>query len=173
MCTVSIVPRPDGFRLACNRDERIDRPLALEPAEYRLGRRSAVFPVDPQSGGTWIGCNDAGVTAVILNRSSETAVCAAASTISRGSIVPAVLACSSWAETIECALALNPRVFDPFRLVIVNRRVAAVLSSNRERLSLKLTFLAQPIVFTSSSLGDRLVDGPRRRLFESLMRSAL
>ena len=52
----------------CNRDERRDRRAATPPAVHRLQHRTAIYPVDPVGGGTWIGVNDAGLAAALLNR---------------------------------------------------------------------------------------------------------
>ena len=73
MCTVSVVPLPDGFSLACNRDERSSRPCASEPAAYDLRPRRAIFPRDPVGGGTWMGVNDLGLAVALLNRASARA----------------------------------------------------------------------------------------------------
>jgi hypothetical protein len=47
MCTVTIVPHHDGFRLVCNRDERRDRPAATPPTVHRLQHRTPIYPVVP------------------------------------------------------------------------------------------------------------------------------
>ena len=48
MCTVSIIPGDNGFRLACNRDERRDRAVALTPRAFALAGRRAVHPIDAE-----------------------------------------------------------------------------------------------------------------------------
>src|SRR5437762_13943150 len=68
VCTVSIISPGDGvLRLACNRDELWSRPDALPPRLMHFGQRQAALPIDPQSGGTWMAVNDAGLTCAILN----------------------------------------------------------------------------------------------------------
>lgn len=74
MCTVTVVPSGDGFRLGCNRDERRDRALASLPSVHHLPHRTAIFPVDPLGQGTWVGVNGAGVAAALLNRTIDSAV---------------------------------------------------------------------------------------------------
>ena len=68
MCTVSIVPDGDRFTLMSNRDERRDRAVALQPTVERFGARAAIMPIDPVGGGSWLGVNDAGLVAALLNR---------------------------------------------------------------------------------------------------------
>jgi len=57
MCTVSFLPKPRGFYLAMNRDEKRERFAALAPAIVDLEGQRAVFPTEP-NGGTWISAND-------------------------------------------------------------------------------------------------------------------
>ena len=66
MCTVSFIPRPEGFYLAMNRDESVDRVLALPPAEFRRAGLRCLYPHEP-AGGTWIGANEAGLCLALMN----------------------------------------------------------------------------------------------------------
>ena len=68
MCTLTIVPHEDGFQLGCNRDERLSRPAALPPQVHVAGSLLALFPTDVAGGGTWIGVNERGLVAAVLNR---------------------------------------------------------------------------------------------------------
>lgn len=169
MCTVTIVPTGDGFRLVCNRDERRDRAPALPPAVHYLPHRTAIFPVDPLGPGTWVGVNGAGVAAALLNR---TIVSAApidkSSRRSRGLIIPDLLDCASLTEALDVGAAVSPRDFDRFRLVVTQDSACAVVKSDGVALSAERTKLSRPVMLTSSSLGDAFVEGPRRRLFDWL-----
>jgi transport and Golgi organization protein 2 len=169
MCTVTIVPCDGGFRVACNRDERRDRPPALPPASHACGKRLAVFPVDPVGGGTWIGVNDAGLAATLLNRTrfGDARPIAAQS---RGLIVPRVMAAKCWGEAMLAAGCLDPTLYSPFRLVVVQGSLVGEVVSDGRRLSSTAAPLSGPMLFTSSSLGDALVAEPRRRLFEQMIR---
>jgi len=170
MCTVTIVPYDDGFRLVCNRDERRDRPAARPPARHRLRHTMAIFPVDPAGGGTWVGVNGAGVVAAVLNRHTES--CAPGrnrSLWSRGLIIPRLLDSGSWVDALDMAAKLDPAHFDLFRLVLAQRMVAAVVTSDGRALSVRTMGISRPLMLTSSSLGDAVVEAPRRRLFDRLV----
>lgn len=170
MCTMTIVPCDDGFRLVCNRDERRDRTAATPPCVRRLEHRTAVFPVDPVSGGTWVGVNDAGLAAALLNRTTDSAAAAGNRLLrSRGLIIPTLLDCGSVPDALEIAARLDPAHFDLFRLVVVQRMVAGVLTSDGLTLSVETMEVSRPALLTSSSLGDDVVEAPRRRLFERLV----
>ena len=168
MCTVTIVPAGDGFRLGCNRDERRDRAAASPPALHGLPHRTAIFPVDPVGRGTWVGVNNAGLAAALLNRTIDVAPPVDSPRRSRGLIVPDVLDCASLNDALEMAVALNANDFDRFRLVIVQQATVATLTSDGTTLAVEVTDLTRPLMLTSSSLGDALVEGPRRRLFERM-----
>jgi hypothetical protein len=170
MCTVTIVPSDDGFRLACNRDERRRRAAATPPKVRRLEHRIAVFPVDPVGGGTWVGVNDAGLAAVLLNRTIKSAATTTNRPLrSRGLIIPTLLDWGSVPDALATAARLDPAHFGLFRLIVVQRMVAGVLSSNGLTLSVETMDISRPLMLTSSSLGDDLVEAPRRRLFERLV----
>ena len=168
MCSVTLVPFDDGFSLACNRDERRDRPPAIPPSIHRLTRRRAVYPVDPVAGGSWIGINDVGLTVALLNRTIVPNL-PTDTRLSRGLIVPSLLDRSSLAEALDAANALDVARFNLFRLLLVHGRHGAILSSNGHALALEQIDVTAPHLLTSSSLGDQVVDEPRRRLFERLV----
>ena len=169
MCTVTIVPVGDGFRLACNRDERRDRAPALPPDVHQLTHQTAIFPVDPVGQGTWVGINGAGVVAALLNRTIDSAAPIDKSARrSRGLIIPCLLDCTSLMDALDISAALDPRDFDRFRLVVAQNTAAAIVTSDGVALSVERTKLSRPIMLTCSSLGDALVEGPRRRLFDKV-----
>ena len=169
MCTVTIVPVGDGFHLACNRDERRDRPPALPPAVHSLSRRTAIFPVDPAGPGTWIGVNDTSLAAALLNRSPHSTVpLDTRRRCSRGLIIPYLLECASLTDALQRGATIDPSDFNRFRVAMVQRGMVATLTSDGAALAVEVTDFTRPMMFTSSSLGDELVEKPRRRLFERL-----
>jgi hypothetical protein len=82
VCTVSIIPTPDGYRLVHNRDERRDRALGEPPAWrwFELDgtgggtKIEALAPRDPAAGGTWLATTRSGITAAVLNLNPPRAV---------------------------------------------------------------------------------------------------
>ena len=170
MCTVTVVPREGGVRVLCNRDEQRTRPLALPPRIHDLGERLAVFPMDPQGGGTWIGVNDTGLVVALLNAHPAIRTIGNNATRSRGHIVRELLQCESLRHAIAEAERLDPRAFEPFRIVIVHdNRVAVAASHPPASLRCSERPFDGPLLFTSSSLGDALVGAPRQRLFERMV----
>src|SRR5262245_9808077 len=138
MCTVTIIPVEGGFRLSCNRDERRDRARAEPPVAQTLENRRAVFPVDPVGPGTWVGVNDKGLAAALLNRTSgSTRPCAPRDRRSRGLVVPMLLDCASLEAALEICTTLQVESFAPFRLVVVDRFETAVMTSDGLRRSVE------------------------------------
>ena len=173
MCTVSIVPLDMGVRLVCNRDELKSRPDALAPRVRGLGRRMAIFPIDPTSGGTWVGVNDAGLVLAVLNRStSETREDGGSCARSRGEIIPALLAYDRLLPALDAAREFAAEAFRPFRLVAVQGRMAGLLTTDAGRSSSTHASVHEPLLWASSSLGDDLVERPRALLFEQLVADA-
>src|SRR5262249_56140236 len=70
MCTLVILRRP-GHRwpvlIGANRDEMIDRP-SKPPGRHWADRPELVAGLDVFAGGSWLGGNDWGVAAAVLNR---------------------------------------------------------------------------------------------------------
>jgi hypothetical protein len=169
VCTVSIVPGASGFRMVCNRDELRTRPVALPPRLHRTQSVTAVWPVDPKSGGTWVAANDAGLAVALLNRTAPAGHWRSAPGVSRGTIIPRLSASTSLSDALDRALALRIGEMDAFTLVVVEGSSVGTVTSIGGRLSLRTVRLRAPVVFTSSSLGDCVVQEPRSKLFQRLV----
>lgn len=119
MCTLSWLPEPDGFVLYFNRDERHTRAPAHPPALSHHAGMARLAPTDGDFGGTWIGVNERGVAAAILNRYEDTPVNASDGQVSRGLLLASLLAEPSAARLI--ARVAEERVADyrPFTICAV------------------------------------------------------
>jgi len=68
MCTVVFIPLTGGgYLLGHNRDESVRRPRGIEPRLWVESGRPFLSPRDPEGNGSWIGVNETGLTACILN----------------------------------------------------------------------------------------------------------
>jgi uncharacterized protein with NRDE domain len=167
MCTVSIVNLPGNLlRIAINRDEQHTRPAALPPQMQIFGEHRAILPIDRGAGGTWAAVSDAGLAMVLLNRNLGTSTAARKS---RGLIIPSLLHCDSPVNVLQAIANFDPHEFSPFRLLAIDRQTVGRADSDGRRLQITAhPIIDEPLMFTSSGLGDELVDAPRRELFESL-----
>jgi hypothetical protein len=174
MCTVTVLPRarlldpaealePRLLRVACNRDERRSRPSAIPPSAHVVDGRRVVMPIDPESGGTWIAATDAGLVLVVLNVNAGDAPASGA--LSRGGLIPRLCGAAGVTDALARALAAGVERYSPFRLMVLDRYQLAECWLEHGRVHQRRAYLQSPILRTSSSLGDAVVDGPRRSLF--------
>jgi hypothetical protein len=172
MCTVTLLRARGRTVLLCNRDELRSRELGTPPAFHQAGDRRALYPTDPRSGGTWVGVNDAGVIACLLNANprAEARPPAVKNPRSRGEIVPALLRSGSLDEAVDLAGSLDASLYPPFRLLLADAQRALVTPNQAQGPGLVRAH--GPIFLTSSSLGDDLVNPPRRLLFDILLAGA-
>lgn len=169
MCTVTVLRVGDMLRLVCNRDESRQRPSAYSPLITLAGRLHALMPQDPAGRGTWIAANSAGLVFAILNTYPETPrIESDPHRISRGLIIPSLLECAMLPEVAARLDGVVPSQFAPFRLLVAGAREVLEFVIRGDRLDPLAHPFTDPLLFTSSGLGDALVDGPRRLLFEQM-----
>lgn len=175
MCTISIVASGRGScRLVFNRDERRTRGPGLSPAWQVVGARSALFPRDSDAGGTWVGLNDRGLVAVLLNRTDDASMASLSSRVdyqSRGVIIPQLLAARDLTGAQRLARQLRRERFRPFRVVLLRAGEVVVISASPGDFEETRADVTEPLMLTSSSLGDEVVEQPRRKLFVQMMRT--
>jgi hypothetical protein len=182
MCTLSIIfARDNVLRVAMNRDELDSRPPALPPRVVQCGTTRAIMPIDPQSRGTWIAVNDFGVVLAVLNRNASsrspgTPTSPSPGTpkegpgegLSRGTIIPKLLQADCAHDALTRARELSLHRYNPFRLILADRGSVASMTCDGSRPVIE-DHPYQPLLFTSSGLGDHFVEQPRRALFDQLM----
>ncbi|MCC6153238.1 MAG: NRDE family protein [Candidatus Hydrogenedentes bacterium] len=122
MCTVTVHRSTDRLLVTMNRDEARDRAPELPPAIYQSDV-SWLAPSDSARGGTWIGVNNRGVVACLLNGYVEGDSFLREKNTegkSRGAIIPWLMALGS-AHVIRDAAMTN---FDPHRFMSFSLLVA-------------------------------------------------
>jgi hypothetical protein len=167
---LTVIPLASGaVRIAFNRDESRTRAVGLPPRVRQFGSRAAVLPTDPLSGGTWLAVNDAGLALAVLNvNPPDRARGAPEPPRSRGAVIPSLLECDSPSAALVACERLNYREFAPFRLVLIGGGLVADVRWDRRAPMAMSRLIGAPLLFTSSGLGDHLVEGARRELFEQL-----
>jgi uncharacterized protein with NRDE domain len=120
LCTV-VVLRRSGHRwpllLAANRDELMDRP-ARPPARHWPDRPHVVAGLDLEAGGSWLGLNDDGLLAAVLNRRGTLG--REAGKRSRGELVLDALDHAEARLAAVAFTALDPAAWRPFNLIIAD-----------------------------------------------------
>jgi hypothetical protein len=124
VCSVVILYRP-GHRwpvlLGANRDEMLDRPWD-PPARHWPDRPGVVAGRDRLAGGSWLGLNDEGVVAGILNRPNSLGP--EAGRRSRGELVLEALDHADAADAAWALADLDPAAYRGFNMVIADNRNA-------------------------------------------------
>jgi hypothetical protein len=118
MCTVSFLPKAEGFYLAMNRDEKRSRSVALPPLIIDFATRRVIFPRESPGGGTWIAANDAGICLALINwhRIEREPL---HDVVSRGQVVGELIGKSSANEIASGVMKLPLRKLRPFRLIAI------------------------------------------------------
>lgn len=121
MCTVVLLIRPGHtwpLLLAANRDERLDREWD-PPAAHWPDRPGVIAGRDRSGGGTWMGVNQAGVAAAVLNRPGSLGP--APGKRSRGELPLLALDQPTAAGAASVMTALDAGAWRSFNLVLADR----------------------------------------------------
>jgi uncharacterized protein with NRDE domain len=124
MCTLILLQRPGSawpLLLAANRDELKTRPWR-PPARHWPDRPEVVAGIDDLSGGSWLGVNDHGVVAAVLNRVGTLGP--APDKRSRGELVLDALDHADAAAAAEMLSDIDPEAYRPFNLIIADNHSA-------------------------------------------------
>ena len=129
MCTVVILRRPTAawpLILAANRDEHVARPWTA-PGRHWPDRPDVAAGRDELAGGTWLGLNDTGVVAAVMNR--EGSLGPDPEKRSRGELALEALDHADADAAVEALGHLDGQAYRPFNLVVADNRDAYWLKS--------------------------------------------
>ncbi len=127
MCTVILALGQSAewpLLLAANRDEMLARAW-LPPGRHWAAQPDVVAGRDVLGGGTWLGLNDAGVVAAVLNRAGSLGP--AEGKRSRGELALLALAHGSAAAAAARLAGLDGGAWRSFNLVVADRAGAVFL----------------------------------------------
>ena len=115
MCTVTFIPRRNGYYLGMNRDEKSSRPAGLFPSIRTIHGHRVLYPSEP-TGGTWVSLTDRGISFALVNWYSVPAS-ADGDVVSRGIVIPSISDADSPASADRSLSELPLGRMNPFRLV--------------------------------------------------------
>lgn len=137
MCTLVLLRRPGHdwpLIIAANRDEMNTRPWK-PPGRWWDDRPEVVAGLDELAGGTWLGVNDTGVTAAILNRIGTLGP--APGKRSRGELVLEALDHADAADAAEALSHLNGDSYRSFNMVVADNRDAFWVRADGSRVEVR------------------------------------
>src|SRR6516225_6340010 len=120
MCTLVILRRPRHrwpVLIGANRDEMIDRP-SKPPGRHWPDRPELVAGLDMLAGGSWLGINDWGVAAAVLNRHGSLGP--SHDRRSRGELVLEALDHADATAAAEALSDLDPEAYRTFNLIVAD-----------------------------------------------------
>ena len=151
--------------MAASRDEQHGRAPALSPQQRDFAGVQTLMPIDPVSDGTWVGINEHGLALTLLNYNlPEPPI---GRDRSRGVVIPSLLHAQSVDEVVQSLGPIERDRMTPFRLVACDGESIMLWRSTEpaEQVAAE-PWDGTPLMYTSSGLGDHLVEGPRRALFD-------
>jgi hypothetical protein len=168
MCTASWLDAGGEFHLFFNRDELRTRAHALPPREARAEGVRYLAPVDAAAFGTWIAASSSGLLLALLNRTEE-GEAPRAGTVSRGTIIPALIAAPDLGEVGARLQRLPLESSAPFRLFGRDPRGGRPLCWGWSGRGLERVELdPEAGLLCSSGLGDARVTASRTPIWERL-----
>lgn len=168
MCTVSFVTSNGKTIITSNRDEKVIRPIAIEPRNYSINNKNIIFPKDQKAGGTWFAVDENGTILVLLNGANEKHQVQLPYRKSRGLIVLDVISSLSpkdfWQE-------INLKNIEPFTLVLFqNNELFQLRWNGFEKESTQLD-TNKNHVWSSSTLYPKIIRENRSDWFFTFLES--
>lgn len=171
MCTFVILRRPDHGQwpvlIAANRDELAGRP-SLAPGRHWKDRDDIVAGFDKTAGGSWLGLNDHGVVAAILNRRGTLGP--EPGKRSRGELVLDALDHADASAAADALGDIDPNAYRPFNLIVADAMDALWLRHGNDGAIRTQAIPAGLSMITAGELND--VSSPRLRRYRPLFQTA-
>ena len=117
MCTATWIYSKAGYRLFFNRDELRTRKPGGKPEKLNQGNVTYIAPVDADAGGTWIGVNEFGFSACLLNYYSPVDQIDG-EFISRGHLLRSLLDCTDIGQAEERLLSIDTAQYRSFTVLL-------------------------------------------------------
>lgn len=171
MCTVSWLLEANGYQLFFNRDEQRSRSIARPPQHHDYEGISALMPVDPDGGGSWISVNEQGLSLCLLNfyqgRLPDGVL------KSRGQLLKSLSTLGSQQDISAELATINLRQYAPFTLLAFARVASGtgsieISSRGYQWDGVELTRLNISSPMTSSSVEFDSVSAARQQRFKGL-----
>ena len=118
MCTLSWWYQAGRLHILFNRDERKSRARAYGPERFCQRGVTAIMPIDPDGGGSWVAANEHGQVFCLLNDYAAVYQPEPASRRSRGLLLQALAHSPDWQAQDALLQPEQLRCYAPFRLLV-------------------------------------------------------
>ncbi len=169
MCTVTYLPSANNlFILTHNRDEHIERAIALPPIHNNWGGVDVYAPIDGKAKGTWIACSKDGFALCLLNGGFEKHMPKSSYAKSRGLVIPDYFKYKNIKQYVTFQNWID---FEPFTLIIIEPNTKAnnvyELVWTGESIYLKELDNTKPFIWSSSTLYTTAMVEQRKAWFNT------
>jgi hypothetical protein len=164
MCTVTFVPKNQGYILTHNRDEMSSRTPSLDPDYYTFKNQRILFPKDPEGKGTWIALNENGDWACILNGAFERYGDIRNKQKSRGLLVLEALAIDF--SDFKC---LDFQGYLPFTIILFKENFLYDIRWEGDFLAIENKDILKPHIWSSVNLYPENIRRIREEWFDELL----
>ena len=156
MCSIILLRRPHHpwpLLVGANRDEMLDRPWD-PPGRHWPDRDEVVAGRDRLAGGSWLGRNDHGVVAAVLNR--EGSLGPSADKRSRGELVLEALDHADAVAAASSLADLDPDAYRSFNMIVADNRDAFHIANRANARRIAVDPVPEGLsMLTSKELNDR------------------
>ncbi len=163
MCTLSYLPLSNGYFLVNNRDESPFRGIAKEPQIIDINAIKILAPIDAEALGTWIGVNENGKMACLMNGAFEPHIKRSGYKKSRGKITLEFLDIE---DDIEYFDMIHLEEIEPFSLIIIDDMNVKVLRWDGTKKYKEILSKDNPYNWSSATLYDSETMSVRRSFFD-------
>lgn len=162
MCTVSFFYSNNKTIITSNRDEKVIRPTAIKPRNYKIKNKNVFFPKDPKSGGTWFAVDENLNSIILLNGAEEIHIAKEHYNRSRGLIVIELIGETS---PIEYWQIINLENVEPFTIVLFENQKLYQLRWNEFEKSTLVLDENKNHIWSSSTLYSKEIREKRANWF--------
>ena len=166
MCTVTFVKYNDVVCITSNRDEKVKRPKAIPPKNYRINNKNIFFPKDAKAGGTWYAVDEYSNVIVLLNGAVEKHEFSPKFQKSRGLVVLDLI---SSASIIELWQEIDLTIVEPFTLVVYEKNQLFQLQWDGERKKVRTLDDSKSYIWSSATLYSPDVIHKRKNRFAAFL----
>lgn len=175
MCTMTFFPeigemqRGDSRWIFFNRDEQRTRGRAEPPKQFSGRNGSYLMPVDPDSGGSWMGVHSSGFFIGLVNNYPGDKIIRNPSMRSRGLLIRDLLDAGKIPDNQELERMLEEQKYAPFYLAALTSTITRAWEWDLQKLRTLDIPPSRPGMISSSGVEHRRISTRREEMFHKFL----